>query len=138
VRPHGAADAATEGQTMNRVLTLSASSVLAAGAGVTYAQDEQEPTDIEIAAFVYEPVELDADREDAELEVPSGFTIERFAEGLENPRMIAVADDGAVYVTQREPGNLIRLFDENNDGRADTQEVVLEMPQLHGVAIEGN
>src|SRR5690606_22344947 len=31
-----------------------------------------------------------------------------------------------------------RLFDENNDGRADTQEVVLEMPQLHGVAIEGN
>ncbi|MFC4308864.1 hypothetical protein ACFPN2_07205 [Steroidobacter flavus] len=38
------------------------------------------------------------------------------AEGLDNPRMQAVADDGTVYVTQRTPGNLVMLRDTDGDG----------------------
>ncbi|HEY7493118.1 MAG TPA: hypothetical protein VIH59_18645, partial [Candidatus Tectomicrobia bacterium] len=62
------------------------------------------------------------------------FRIAKFAE-MVNPRMIAVAPDGTVYVTAREPGTLVMLRDADNDGVADVQRVVAEKKMLHGVAI---
>ena len=69
------------------------------------------------------------------LKLPAGFQIAKFAE-IANPRMLAVAPDGTVYVSQREPGTLTMLKDTNGDGVADVQKVVAEKKQLHGVYID--
>ncbi len=69
------------------------------------------------------------------LKLPNGFSIAKFAE-IENPRMLAVAPDGTVYVSQRDAGTLTMLKDTNGDGVADVQKVVAEKKQLHGVYID--
>lgn len=68
------------------------------------------------------------------LKLPAGFSIAKFAE-ITNPRMLAVAPDGTVYVSQRDPGTLTMLKDTNGDGAADIQKVVAEKKQMHGVYI---
>lgn len=56
------------------------------------AQQEQL-ADVSIQGFVYEPQRLPAtDARIQSLTVPQGFQVRRFAEGLDNPRMLAVAD----------------------------------------------
>ena len=60
----------------------------------------------------------------AQLTVPAGFTLNIFAQGLTNPRTLAVRADGGVYVTEREAGRITLLRDTNGDGRADQQTVV--------------
>ena len=69
------------------------------------------------------------------LKMPAGFSIAKFAE-IENPRMLAVAPDGTIYVSQRTPGTLTMLKDTNGGGAADVQKVVAEKKQLHGLAID--
>lgn len=69
------------------------------------------------------------------LKLPAGFSIAKFAE-IENPRMLAVAADRTVYVSQRAPGTLTMLKDTNGDGVADVQKVVAEKKLLHGVYID--
>ncbi len=74
-----------------------------------------------------------------ELRVPPGFRVQVFASGLGNPRMMAVAPEGDVYVTLREQGQVLRLRDLNNDGDAsdDGERVIaasaMETPALMGV-----
>lgn len=70
------------------------------------------------------------------LKMPANFQIAKFGE-VENPRMIAVAQNGTVYVTQRMPGALVMFKDLNGDGVADAQKVILEKKLLHGLAIDG-
>jgi Raf kinase inhibitor-like YbhB/YbcL family protein len=95
-------------------------------------------TDVAIQGFIYEPQRLSPTEARIQaLTVPQGFRVQRFAEGLDNPRMLAVADDGTVYVTQRTPGNLVMLRDMDGDGVADIQKIVVRQHQLHGVAIRG-
>lgn len=72
------------------------------------------------------------------IRAPEGFAVSVFAEGLENPRMLAVAPNGDVYVTQRTAGNVVLLRDADNDGKADAQTVVVNLPQAHGIAISGD
>jgi glucose/arabinose dehydrogenase len=69
------------------------------------------------------------------LKMPAGFSIAKFAE-IENPRMLAVAPNGTVYVSQRDAGTLTMLKDTNGDGVADVQKVVAEKKMLHGMAID--
>ena len=71
------------------------------------------------------------------LKLPAGFHIAKFAE-MSNPRMIAVASDGTVYISQRESGTLVMLKDLNGDGRADVQKVIATRKFLHGIALRGN
>jgi Raf kinase inhibitor-like YbhB/YbcL family protein len=102
------------------------------------AQQPDPITDVTIAGHVYEPQPVSpTDARIQQLNLPSGFAIHRFAEGLENPRMIAVADDGTVYVTQRTPGNLVMLKDLDGDGVVDMQRVVANVKDLHGIEIRG-
>ena len=95
--------------------------------------------DVEVVAHVLEPEGLEPTPERlAGLEMPEGFEITVFADGLINPRMIAVADDGTVYVTRRAVGDVIMLRDEDGDGRADGEpQVVANRPTVHGIAIDG-
>ena len=69
------------------------------------------------------------------LKLPARFSIAKFAE-IANPRMLAVAPDGTVYVSQRAPGTVSMLKDTNGDGAADVTKVVAEKKMLHGLAID--
>ena len=101
----------------------------------------QDPksADVEIIGHVLEPEQLEptAERLDR-LNLPEGFEINVFARDLINPRMIAVADDGTVYVTRRTVGDVVMLRDEDGDGTADTQRTVASRPMMHGIAIDGD
>ena len=99
-----------------------------------------EHADVEVVAHVVEPRQLEPTAERiAGLRAPAGFEVSVFARDLVNPRMIAVADDGAVYVTRRSVGDVIRLDDRDGDGRADgPPTVVASRPGMHGIAIDGD
>ena len=56
--------------------------------------------------------------------LPDGFDISVFAEGLANPRMMALGPDGALYVVERARQRVVRLPDRDGDGIADGIEVV--------------
>jgi glucose/arabinose dehydrogenase len=101
------------------------------------AQD-QPAQDQEVIGHSVRPERVDATEERRQgLELPEGFALEVFAKGLENPRMMAIQEDGTLYVSQPEPDNVVRLRDTDGDGKADEDEVVASGlgQQLHGLAI---
>jgi Raf kinase inhibitor-like YbhB/YbcL family protein len=73
----------------------------------------------------------------AQLKVPAGFRVETFAEGLGNARLLAVADDGTVFLTRRAEGDLLMLKDADGDGRAEVRQTVARRPGMHGITIVG-
>jgi Raf kinase inhibitor-like YbhB/YbcL family protein len=86
---------------------------------------------------VFKPNKVPATSERiAQLKAPEGFTVEAFASGLGNARILAVAEDGTVYVSRREEGDVLILRDANGDGKADAAPVtVANLPQAHGLAV---
>ncbi len=97
----------------------------------------QEITDVQVVGHIYQPLKVDPTPERvAALEVPDGFEIDVWAEGLGKPRMIAVAEDGTVYVTRRDPGDVLMLRDADHDGRADGHQILAPgHPLMHGIAL---
>lgn len=115
---------------------------LALAAGHTFAQTpaEESPSAAkqageEIVGHVLkpQPVSLSPDQ----LSLPAGFSLNEFARDLVNPRMLAVSEDGTVYVTRRDLGDVVMLRDTDGDGDADQRRVVANRPNLHGIAIDG-
>ncbi|MDT0675414.1 PQQ-dependent sugar dehydrogenase [Autumnicola musiva] len=87
---------------------------------------------------IYKPEKVNPTEDKlSSLEMPEGFKIQKFAENLEKPRMMAVSESGDVYVTRRQ-GDVVLLKDENGDGKADIQNTVVTKEGAHGVAIKGN
>ena len=73
------------------------------------------------------------------LRVPRGFRIGVFAERVRNARMMAVREDGTVYVTRGYLGDVVALGDRDGDGRADGMRTVVSgIPYVHGIAIRGS
>lgn len=101
--------------------------------------DDPKSADVTIVGSVLKPAQLEPTQERLNrLSLPEGFEISVFASDLANPRMIAVADDGTVYVTRRAVGDVVMLRDEDGDGRAEVQERVASRPDMHGIALDGN
>jgi Raf kinase inhibitor-like YbhB/YbcL family protein len=99
---------------------------------------DPKAADVAVQGYVYEPVAAKPDRAAARhLHVPPGFQVNVFASDLGNARMLAVADDGGVYVTRRDEGDLLLARDTNGDGRAEQVRVVARRPGMHGVAVAG-
>src|SRR5436309_9910100 len=74
-----------------------------------------------------------------ELDVPTGFTVNLFAEGLSGPRSLALAPDGAVFVTLPSDGEIVRLVDTDGDGVADASSTVLSgLSYPFGLAFRGD
>lgn len=74
----------------------------------------------------------------AGLRTVAGFRVGTFATGLGKPRMMAVADDGTVYVTRQMQNDVVALRDRDGDGRADeTRVVAASLPMVHGIALRG-
>ena len=114
--------------------------LLAALVPMTPALAEDPPTtaDVEITGHIVRPEKIDPAKSDISvLKVPTGFHLERFAEGLINPRILAVGPDGTVYATRRSVGDVVMLKDTDGDGKADIVRTVASRPNMHGIAIDG-
>ncbi len=60
------------------------------------------------------------------LELPPGFSISLFADGLENARSLARGEKGTIFVGTRRAGNVYAVVDRDGDGRADETHVLAE------------
>ncbi len=94
---------------------------------------------LEIKVHSYRPVQREfSDERMKQLKLPPGFKIDVYAKDLLNARMIAVSDDGTVYVSRRGQNDIIMLPDRNGDGKADEMKAVItDQPKAHGIAIRG-
>lgn len=97
---------------------------------------DPKAADVTIIGHVLEPKKITPRNLVKKLALPRGFAANVFADNLVNPRMIAVANNGDVYVTRRSVGDVIRLVDADGDGVAETQETVANRPGMHGIAIK--
>lgn len=97
-----------------------------------------EAADVTIIGHILEPKQVSVDNKLHKIAVPRGFEINVFAKDLVNPRMMAVADDGTIYITRRSVGDVLLLRDTNGDGKSDEQRTVANRPGMHGIAISGN
>jgi glucose/arabinose dehydrogenase len=68
------------------------------------------------------------------LQVPSGFKVDYFARNVAEARFMALAPDGAVYVSQPPSGTVLRLVDANGDGVAESRTVAVSgLTYPHGL-----
>ncbi|MGB6991745.1 MAG: sorbosone dehydrogenase family protein [Thermoanaerobaculia bacterium] len=69
------------------------------------------------------------------LELPPGFSISLFADGLENARSLARGEKGTIFVGTRKAGNVYAVVDRDGDGRVDETHVLAEgLSMPNGVA----
>lgn len=59
-----------------------------------------------------------------DLEVPPGFSISVYAEGVDDARQMAVSDPGTVFVGSRRGGHVHAVRDTDGDGTADEVEMI--------------
>ncbi|MDM9646433.1 YbhB/YbcL family Raf kinase inhibitor-like protein [Rhizobium sp. S163] len=115
--------------------------IVAAITLVSTAQAQQgDGTDVQITTNVFKPnkVQPTSDRL-GQLKLPTDFTVQTFAKGLGNSRIIAVSEKGDVYVSRREEGDVLLLKDVDGDGKADAAPIkVASRAQAHGLAIKDN
>jgi glucose/arabinose dehydrogenase len=84
------------------------------------------------------PPQAVAPPEGAALTAPPGFDVSVFADGLEDARWMAVAENGDVFLAQPSSGQVTLLRDTNGDGKADAKSVFAGgLSQPHGLAIRG-
>lgn len=124
---------------MNTVLSIQAVVIVAmlCGAAPAVAQgNNREVVAVSVNSHIFKPAKVDAtDERIAQLRAPAGFTVTKFADGLDAPRMIAVATNSDVYVSNRDQGTITLLRDTGRTGRADVAKEVARKPNLHGLAI---
>jgi glucose/arabinose dehydrogenase len=58
--------------------------------------------------------------------LPPGFAIAVYAQDLANPRMMAIGSQGDLYVAERGANRIVRLPDQDGDGRTDEAQVVAD------------
>ncbi|GAB2542233.1 PQQ-dependent sugar dehydrogenase [Spirosoma aerophilum] len=99
-------------------------------------ETNEQPTTAQVEGNVFEPALVPATNDRiAQLKLPAGFSIAKFADQLGKPRMLIVSETGNVYVTSREAGTVTLLRDTNNDGQSDQKQVVATIKDVHGLAI---
>ncbi|WP_424951484.1 PQQ-dependent sugar dehydrogenase [Deinococcus sp.] len=75
----------------------------------------------------------------ARLKAPDGFQVSVYASGLQNPRLMAVAPNGDVFVSDQGAGRVYVLPDRDKNGVADSKQVFAEgLSQPHGLAFHGD
>jgi glucose/arabinose dehydrogenase len=102
-------------------------------------ETDDEPTSSQVTGYVFRPAVVAATQERvAQLKVPAGFQVKKFAENLGMPRIIITGPNNTVYVSDREAGIIMLLQDTNGDGMADRKQTVATLQQAHGLAILNN
>lgn len=99
-------------------------------------ETNKQPTTAQVQGNVFEPALVEAtDQRVAQLKLPAGFSLAKFADQLGKPRMLAVSPSGNVYVTNREAGTVTLLRDTNADGKSDQKQVVANIKGVHGITL---
>jgi glucose/arabinose dehydrogenase len=76
---------------------------------------------------------------DAKLNLPPGFAVDTFAEGFTQPRWMALARNGDVFVTDSRANKIVVLRDSNKDGIAEERFTFVEgLNQPFGMAFWQN
>ncbi|MBC8084782.1 MAG: sorbosone dehydrogenase family protein [Hymenobacter sp.] len=120
---------------MMKTTVLLAAACLA-GFSTTAQNVPPEATPFKMQGNIYLPRKLPVTEERvAGLRVPAGFTITKYAEGLDMPRMLVVAPNGDVYVSNRVKGTVTLLRDANQDGKVELMRQVAQREHLHGLAL---
>lgn len=105
---------------------------------IVCAQEKDSIISENITAHIYKPKMVEPTNERiSQLQLPDGFKIEKFAENLGEPRMMAVSPQGNIYVSRRE-GDVLMLKDTNGDGKSDQQQTVVTKEGAHGLAFHDN
>lgn len=80
------------------------------------------------------------DEASARLAVPAGFAIRIYADNLQGrPRFMTFGSDNALYLSLTGGGAIMRLPDDNQDGLADSSEIVISgLNQPHGLEWQGD
>jgi glucose/arabinose dehydrogenase len=100
-------------------------------------ETEEDPTASQINGYIFRPALAPAnDANIAQLKVPAGFAVNKFAGDLGKPRIITISSTGNVYTSDREAGIVMLLQDTNGDGVAETKKTVANIEQAHGLAIK--
>ena len=82
---------------------------------------------------------INADLNLKKLNLPNGFEINIFADGIESPRQIAETKNGFIIIGSKNGKNIYALYDDDNDGEADTKILVAEgLQNPTGVTIYEN
>lgn len=107
-------------------------------ATVAHAQQRPEPRVVSSRVYTNAPAKVEWDESVIErLHVPAGFRVSVFARDLGTARMLAVGDDGTVYVTRRDSGDVIALRDDGTGRAATPRKVAADLPRVHGIALHG-
>jgi glucose/arabinose dehydrogenase len=112
------------GLTFLSILTLTLTACTLRLGGPNKLPDAPAPTTLplETSAGPVNPPGMVAPQQPIAL--PPGFAIAVYAQGLSNPRMMAIGPYGQLYVAERGAGQIVRLPDRDGDGNADGAEVV--------------
>lgn len=106
------------------------------GQTATAQNDYEKSVKDDYSVHVFKPGQVEATpARVAQLKAPAGFVVTTFAENVGNPRMMAVAPNGDVYVSDRTKGTIMLVRDANRDGKAELTKEVAKRPDLHGLAL---
>ena len=88
---------------MNRIrLSTGACLVTLTLTSAALAQEQKLPQGVDVSSSTFRAERRDFSEEYLNrLHLPPGFKVSVFASGIGKPRMIAVADDGTIYITRR-------------------------------------
>ncbi|MBX3743645.1 MAG: PQQ-dependent sugar dehydrogenase [Akkermansiaceae bacterium] len=104
-----------------------------------WAQSEKpQPTISKVEGHIFRPAKLQpTDAMMEKLKVAEGYEITTVAEGLQAPRMLALAPGGGIYVTRRAPFNDVHLLrDADGDGVLEMKDKLVTLPDVHGIAVK--
>ena len=122
---------------MTKAPLLLATALFAGFSSATAQNVPPEATPFQMQGNIYLPKKLPATPERvASLKAPAGFTVSAYAEGLDMPRMLALAPNGDLYVSNRVKGTVTLLRDANQDGKVELTKQVAQKPHLHGLALK--
>ena len=123
--------------TVTDTTTVTATVALTATATVTVAEGRilvptTTPNSDAVTTTAAAVAPLPADEASERLQVPDGFAVRIFAQGLGSPRLMTVGPDGLLYVADIDGNRVVRLPDADNDGLADEVQVIAEdLPGVH-------
>lgn len=73
----------------------------------------------------------------ANLKVPAGWEVTLAASGLGKPRMLYLGNNGQLYITRRDAGDILLLTDNNGDNQFDeAKTAVTDFKGVHGITIK--
>jgi|SRR5688572_514655 len=107
-------------------------------AAASPAQQRAEPKVASSRVYTNAPAKAEWEPSVVErLRVPAGFRVSVFASDLGTARMLAVGDDGTIYVTRRDSGDVLALKDDGTGKAATPRKVITDLPRVHGIALHG-